>query len=125
MAKQDHDRKKRKTCSFCADHVDSIDFKDGEINKDTLLGKLNTIPILQNADTGFVIDPNDNSYTTNYNNSISKFTLKYRDYFFGRKEQNKDTIVDFTEIDGMLYESYGIDEQLYCKRIYDTLVYRI
>ena len=100
--------------------MDSINFKDGEINKDTLLGKLNTIPILQNADTGFVIDPNDNSYTTNYNNSISKFTLKYRDYFFGRKEQNKDTIVDFTEIDGMLYESYGIDEQLYCKRIYDN-----
>lgn len=101
-------------------YMDSINFKDGEINKDTLLGKLNTIPILQNADTGFVIDPNDNSYTTNYNNSISKFTLKYRDYFFGRKEQNKDTIVDFTEIDGMLYESYGIDEQLYCKRIYDN-----
>ena len=28
MAKQDQDRKKRKACSFCADHVDSIDFKD-------------------------------------------------------------------------------------------------
>lgn len=101
-------------------YMDSINFKDGEINKDTLLGKLNTIPILQNADTGFVIDPDDNSYTTNYNSSISKFTLKYRDYFFGRKEQNKDTILDFTEVDGMLYESYGIDEQLYCKRIYDN-----
>lgn len=101
-------------------YMDSINFKDGEINKDTLLGKLNTIPILQNTDAGFVIDPNDNSYTTNYNTSISDFTLKYRNYFFGRKEQNEDTIVDFTEIDGMLYESYGIDEQLYCKRIYDN-----
>ena len=30
MAKQDlNDRKKRKTCSFCADHVESIDYKDG------------------------------------------------------------------------------------------------
>ena len=75
---------------------------------------------MQNTDAGFVIDPNDNSYTTNYNTSISDFTLKYRNYFFGRKEQNEDTIVDFTEIDGMLYESYGIDEQLYCKRIYDN-----
>ena len=29
MAKQDlNDKKKRKTCSFCADHVESIDFKD-------------------------------------------------------------------------------------------------
>ena len=28
MAKQEQDRKKRKACSFCADHVDSIDFKD-------------------------------------------------------------------------------------------------
>ena len=29
MARQDaQDRKKRKTCSFCADHVDSIDYKD-------------------------------------------------------------------------------------------------
>ena len=28
MAKQDQDRKKRKTCSFCADHAESIDYKD-------------------------------------------------------------------------------------------------
>ena len=29
MAKQDAaDRKKKKTCSFCAEHVDSIDYKD-------------------------------------------------------------------------------------------------
>ena len=28
MAKVDNDRKKRKTCSFCADHVDYIDYKD-------------------------------------------------------------------------------------------------
>ena len=28
MAKQEHDRKKRKTCSFCADHVEFIDYKD-------------------------------------------------------------------------------------------------
>ena len=29
MAKPDlNDRKKRKTCSFCADHVESIDYKD-------------------------------------------------------------------------------------------------
>ena len=28
MARQEQDRKKRKSCSFCADHVDSIDYKD-------------------------------------------------------------------------------------------------
>ena len=28
MAKQEYDRKKRKTCSFCADHVEFIDYKD-------------------------------------------------------------------------------------------------
>ena len=28
MAKADNDRKKRKTCSFCADHVEYIDYKD-------------------------------------------------------------------------------------------------
>ena len=29
MARQDmNDRKKRKTCSFCADHVEYIDYKD-------------------------------------------------------------------------------------------------
>ena len=29
MAKQDlNDKKKRKTCSFCAEHVESIDYKD-------------------------------------------------------------------------------------------------
>mgnify|MGYP003294542865 CR=1 FL=1 len=28
MAKVENDRKKRKTCSFCADHVEYIDYKD-------------------------------------------------------------------------------------------------
>ena len=28
MAKIENDRKKRKTCSFCADHVEYIDYKD-------------------------------------------------------------------------------------------------
>ena len=28
MAKMENDRKKRKTCSFCADHVEYIDYKD-------------------------------------------------------------------------------------------------
>jgi signal transduction histidine kinase len=101
-------------------YMDEIDFKDGEITKDSLLAKLNTIPIIQNGDAGFVIDPNDNSYTTSYDSQISDFTLLYRDYFFGREEQNKSTIVNFTEVSGMLYESFGIDEHLYCQRIYDS-----
>ena len=29
MAKQDLDKKKRKTCTLCADKVESIDYKDG------------------------------------------------------------------------------------------------
>ena len=101
-------------------YMDNINFKEGEITKDSLLAKLNTIPILQTGDAGFVIDPDNNTYTTSYTSSISDFTIKYRDYFFGRKEQNLDTVVDLTEIDGMLYESFGIDEHLYCKRIYDS-----
>jgi len=28
MARQEQDRKNRKTCSFCADHVECIDYKD-------------------------------------------------------------------------------------------------
>ena len=28
MARQEQDRKKRKTCNFCAEHIDSVDFKD-------------------------------------------------------------------------------------------------
>lgn len=101
-------------------YMNNIDFKEGEITKDSLLAKLNTIPILQTGDSGFVIDPDNNTYTTSFNTTISDFTIKYRDYFFGRKEQNQDTILDFTEIDGMLYEAFGIDEHLYCKRIYDN-----
>jgi signal transduction histidine kinase len=101
-------------------YMDEIDFKDGEITKDTLLAKLNTIPIIQNGDAGFVIDPNNNSYTTSYDTNISDFTIAYRDYFFGREEQNKSTVVNFTEVSGMLYESYGVDEHLYCQRIFDS-----
>lgn len=100
-------------------YMNAINFKEGEITKDSLLAKLNTIPILQTGDAGFVIDPDNNTYSTSFNTTISEFTIKYRDYFFGRKEQNQETILDFTEIDGMLYEAFGIDEHLYCKRIYD------
>ncbi len=101
-------------------YMDLIDFKEeNKITKDSLLNKLNTIPLLQNGDTAFAIDPENNSYTSNYNSSISDFTIKYRDYFFGRKGDKKNTVVDFTEVDGILYESFGIDEQLYCQKIFD------
>lgn len=101
-------------------YMNLIDFKEeNKITKDSLLNKLNTIPLLQNGDTAFVIDPENNSYTANYNSSISDFTIKYRDYFFGRKGDKKNTVVDFTEVDGILYESFGIDEQLYCQKIFD------
>jgi small subunit ribosomal protein S18 len=29
MARQENDKRKHKTCSFCADHVTEIDYKDG------------------------------------------------------------------------------------------------
>ena len=49
MAKQDaQDRKKRKTCSFCADHVESIDYKDAaKLKREWLLQLLKELEKLQ------------------------------------------------------------------------------
>ena len=44
MAKQEQDKKKRKACSFCADHVDFIDFKDASKLKRYLTEACKIIP---------------------------------------------------------------------------------
>ena len=96
--------------------VSTIDFKTGGVDKDKLLAKLNVVPIIQNGDSAFVIAPDNESYTTTYGQKISDYVLKYRDYFFGSVNSN---VVDMTEQDDELFEEYGVDYRLYCKKIYD------
>ncbi len=98
--------------------LSNIDYKEVGVNQESLLGRLNLVKTLQNGDVAFVITPDDESYTTGIGVKIDPFVLKYRDYFFG-KSQSQSDIVNLTEIDDILYEGYGIDVQLYCRRIYD------
>ena len=55
----------------------------------------------------FIITPNDEEiYVSNPDGYISDFVLKYRDYFYEKSN-------------GVLYEDFGIDEQLYTYDIKD------
>ncbi len=79
------------------------------IEKNVLINKLNTIPLNDKDDIYFIISPYERSiYTSNPEQTISQFVLDYRDYFYN----------DFEE--GMLYEKFGVDEQIYAIRIRDN-----
>lgn len=81
---------------------------DKNVTLDNMKKILDKIPLKSNEDYYFIITPNDKEiYTSNQNGYISSFVLDYRDYFF-------------TETDGMLYEKFGIEEQLYAKKIIDN-----
>lgn len=77
-------------------------------NMDDLKEILDNIPLYANDNYYFIIEPNDtNIYTSNPSGEISSFVLDYRDFFFTGNE-------------GMLYEEFGVDEQLYTKKILDN-----
>ena len=79
-----------------------------EINEITLKDSLNKIPLYNEDNYYFIIGPNDKKiYVSNKQGEISSFVLDYRDFFFKGNE-------------GMLYEKFGEDEQLYTKKIVDN-----
>lgn len=90
-------------------HFYNLEIENKKINKDYLVDLLEKIPLNHNSDTYFILDYNNEIvYISNSKVNISKFPFIYRDYFFE----------EFNE--GMLYEAFGVDEQIYCIKIIDN-----
>lgn len=91
-------------------YLKTMEFDKKEINIDYLINKLNEIPLNDLNDSYFIVSPyNENTYNSNLEKPISNFVIEYKNYFY----QN------FKE--GMLYENFGTDEQVYAKSIQDAL----
>lgn len=89
-------------------YIDNQEIDSNKISIPYLKEVLNKIPLKQEGDYYFIISPRDEEiYVSNKNGQISNFTLKYRDYFFN-------------ETEGMLYEKFGTEEQLFAKKLVDN-----
>ena len=94
--------------SYYKAYLDAEEENMNNINIESLKQFLNSIPLYNEKDYYFIITPNDETiYVSNENGSISSFVLDYRDFFFEKTE-------------GRLYENFGIDEQVYAKKLLDS-----
>ena len=96
------------TANYYRAYLEMNKFSSDNVSMESLKNLLNNIPLQSDKDYYFIITPNDEQiYTSNPDGSISDFVLKYRDFFY---EQSN----------GVLYEAYGVDEQLYIVDITDS-----
>ena len=90
-------------------YLNKLEFANNEINKQNLIGELDKIPLNDKDDSYFIINPYTNEkYNSNIDKAITDFPLQYKDYFYK----------NFTE--GMIYEGFGTDEQIYAINIKDN-----
>ena len=96
------------TANYYRAYLEMNKVSSDNVSMESLKNLLNNIPLQSDKDYYFIITPNDEEiYTSNPDGSISDFVLKYRDFFY---EQSN----------GVLYEAYGVDEQLYIVDITDS-----
>lgn len=96
------------TANYYRAYLEMNKVSSDNVSMESLKNLLNNIPLQSDKDYYFIITPNDEEiYTSNPDGSISDFVLKYRDFFY---EQSN----------GVLYETYGVDEQLYILDITDS-----
>ena len=96
------------TANYYRAYLEMNKVSSDNVSMESLKNLLNNIPLQSDKDYYFIITPNDEQiYTSNPDGSISDFVLKYRDFFY---EQSN----------GVLYEAYGVDEQLYIVDITDS-----
>lgn len=88
-------------------YLNKIDIDN--ITEDNLIKELNTIPLNNMNDSYFIINPYTNEvYNSNPNRKLTDFALEYKEYFYK----------DFKQ--GILYETFGTDEQIYALNIIDS-----
>ena len=96
------------TANYYRVYIKTKNIQPEEVNMENLKTILGSIPLESESHYYFIIPPGDkNIYVSNPSGSISDFVLKYRDYFYNQSN-------------GILYESFGVDEQLYTYDIKDT-----
>lgn len=89
-------------------YINSKNLTPKDITEENLKSTLSSIPLNTNSDYYFIIYPNDEDiYVSSENGEISSFVLDYRDFFFEKTN-------------GMLYEKFGIDEQMYAVKLEDA-----
>lgn len=89
-------------------YLEKLDIDESKVNKEYLIDKLNEIPLNNQEDMYFIIMNDNIIYNSNDENAITQFVIEYKNFFYA----------DFSE--GMLYEKFGIDEQIYAIRVTDT-----
>ena len=96
------------TANYYRVYIKTKDIQPSQVNMETLKQILDTIPLESDSHYYFIISPNDKEiYVSNPEGSISDFVLSYRNYFY-------------TKTNGILYEKFGVDEQLYVCDITDS-----
>src|SRR5699024_3406829 len=95
------------TANYYRAYINAKEIQPSEVNMESLKEILESIPLEDKSHYYFIITPNDEEiYVSNQDGYISDFVLKYRDYFYEKSN-------------GVLYEDFGIDEQLYTYDIKD------
>ena len=96
------------TGNYYKAYIESKNIDKEKVNMESLKNELSTIPLLKDDHYYFIISPNDKEiYTSNPNGIISDFVIQYRNYFYDKTN-------------GILYEKFGIDEQLYTMNLKDV-----
>lgn len=96
------------TGNYYKAYIESKNIDKEKVNMESLKNELSTIPLLKDDHYYFIISPNDKEiYTSNPNGRISDFVIQYRNYFYDKTN-------------GILYEKFGIDEQLYTMNLKDV-----
>ena len=88
-------------------YIQSKKITKEDVSMDNLKRILNEIPLNSEKDYYFIITPDDKEiFTSNPEGEVSSFALAYRDFF------DKET-------DGIWYEKFGVDEQLFSYKLQD------
>lgn len=88
-------------------YIEANESKLKNITEEELKAFLKEIPLYNENNYFFIIEPGDkNIYVSKEGGEVSSFVIDYRDFFYDRTE-------------GRLYEKFGVDEQLYAKKIVD------
>ena len=96
------------TANYYKAYLEMYTVDSSEVSMDSLKELLSKVPLKSDSDYYFIISPNDEEiYVSNPDGSVSEFVLTYRDFFY--EESNH-----------VLYETYGVDEQLYTIDITDS-----
>lgn len=89
-------------------YLEKLDINENEVSTEYLVEKLNEIPLNNAEDMYFIIKNDITVYNSDEEKAINQFVIEYKNFFYD----------DFTE--GMLYEKFGIDEQIYATKINDA-----